>query len=238
MTRTDRQVFDLFARLSPRRLQAATIVQAVSAIECRLLDGRTTSFELMTLDSESPPKRINSFHTTGYAWQRAIGELTRQCQELLLEMYADATIMIEFFDRPPMRARINRLRNIVRSLLGQPPGFEGPLQLSGDIVRVSRRVFGAERGNWRPIGIDHSRATPIVWSRIRDKVEPLRNRVAGQLELVAYSFRDTLRRQGGVDAAVPRADIRDWLRGSAFCGVWIVEWHLKCVCDWIERPAA
>ena len=124
--RAERQVFALFAQLAHLHLKAGTIVQVAPTVECNLMNGQKASFELMTLDSEEPSKRIHSFHTT------------------------------------------------------------------------------------------HSRATPVAWSRIRDKPDPGLTPAGSQFELIAYSFRDTLRRQSTGNAEIPHADIIDWLRGPRF----------------------
>ena len=76
----------------------------------------------------------------------------------------------------------------------------------------------------------------VVWDRILDKVEK-RYKIAGRFELIAYSYRDPLFHQRPEDALPPEADILEWLRGSAFMRVWIVEWRFKRVYRRYDRPA-
>ena len=77
---------------------------------------------------------------------------------------------------------------------------------------------------------------PVVWDRIRDKVEK-RYKIADWFELIAYSYRDTLFHQRPEDAVPPEADILEWLRGSAFERVWIVEWRFKRIYRRFDRPS-
>jgi hypothetical protein len=237
----ERRVFDLFVQRSGLRVKAETILQSAPDFQCNLEDGQGVSFELMTLDSEDSSRLVSSFHTTGYAWQRAIDGLTAPHRALFMEIYSDATVALEFRDRPDMRARLQRLREVVACLLKQPGKFKGVLEVNGDKVTVAQRLLGREAlPGIGPVGFDtiQSAPKPIVWTRIREKVDPKCYRMGGRCELIAYAFRDTLFNEAPGHASVPRADIRDWLRGSAFARVWVVEWRFKHVYGQIERPAA
>jgi hypothetical protein len=86
--------------------------------------------------------------------------------------------------------------------------------------------------------LDSLSPTPqaVVWERIRQKVEK-RYKISGRFELIAYSYRDTLLHQRPENAVPPEADIREWLRDSAFARVWIVEWRFKQIYRRIDRPS-
>lgn len=235
------QVFDLFVRRSGLPVKAETIVHSAPDVQCSLEDGQGATFELMTLDSEDSPRLISSYHTTAYAWRRAIEGLTSRRRALFREIYSDAAIALEFRDQPDRRARLQRLGDVIACLLKQADKFKGVLEVNGDRVTVTKRVpERAGLAESRPVGFDRIGMTPtaLAWARIRDKVDPKLYRAGGRCELIAYLFHDTLFRRATAHVFIPRADIRKWLHGSAFAGVWIIEWQFNRVYDRIERPAA
>jgi hypothetical protein len=229
------KVFRLFSQLTKLPVEQDTVEQSTDGpdISCILENGERVTYELVTIDSDRSSQTWGDFYSTSGAWARSVKALAEQRRQMFLDRYRHASITPEYGTRPSRRERDERVSLIIDKLLEQPAGFIGLLDAGRDKVRVERKVG---RGP-RPIALDSMSPIPqaVVWDRIRDKIQR-RYKVAGPFELIAYSYRDTLLHQAPEDAQPATDEILDWLRGSAFSRVWIVEWRFKTIYRRFDRP--
>lgn len=227
--REELEVFKLFARQARMHVIPETIEQSKSApdIRCTLENGEILTTELVRLDSEATSRRFSDVYSAPAADVLALRGLPEEERDLYLARYAGAVISVEWSRNLRKRERISQHRALIDLLRQQPTGFTGALE--SDAARVSvARPPGRRTGG--PIVSTSStvRSDPVIWSRVRDKLK--RYKLGGRFELLAYSLRDWL------NDAIPDADIREWLRGSSFARVWILECVSKRVCRRIDRP--
>ena len=232
------EVFKLFARLTKLPVKPNTIEQKLDApdISCTLRNGETVTYELVTLDSDRSSQTWGDFYSTSGAWARFIKSLSEDRRQMLFDRFRHASITPEYSIRPDRKERGERMALIIDKLLEQPSGFIGLVDCGQDKVRVEKKLGRSEAHGSGPFMLDSMSPIPqsVVWDRIREKVEK-RYKIGGRFELIAYSYRDTLFHQSPEDAAPPVQAIREWLRGSAFSRVWILEWRFKQIYRRFDR---
>ena len=234
------EVFKLFARLTQLPVRWDTVNQKLDSpdIFCRLENGETVTYELVTLDSEESSQTWGDFQSMSGAWARCIRSLPEDRRRSFFDLYRHASITPVYSTRPSRKERGARIALLIERLLEQPAGFTGLVDCGEDSVRVEKKLSLSAAQGTGPTMLDSLSPTPqaLAWERIRKKVEK-RYKIAGRFELIAYSHRDTLFHQCPEDAMPPAEDIRGWLRDSAFSRVWIVEWRYKRIYRHFDRPA-
>lgn len=230
-------VFKFFAGCVRLPVRPGSIRQDAPDISCELTSSERITFELVTLDSRQSLRTWGDFDTMPGAWNNAIQLLQEDRRQLYFEHYRHAAITPESRSRPERPERPARMAAMLQRLLEQPAGFIGTLKCGEDRIKVEKKP-GRSDAPGGPFMLDSLSPTPqaVVWERIRQKVEK-RYKISGRFELIAYSYRDTLLHQRPEDAVPPEADIREWLRDSAFARVWIVEWRFKQIYRRIDRPS-
>jgi hypothetical protein len=223
----ERDAFDLFARCARWRVKTGTVRQSVPDISCTLDNGESVTVELVSLDPAETRRRFNNVLSDSSS-QRALKMLPPERRDLFFERYRGRAITVGFKGEPGTRDRTVRWRAIIDQLLQQQVGL-GSLSSDGDTVKVEPIAQGPATAGPITLTLSSASSDPISWVRIHDKVQK-QYRVGGRFELLAYS------RYHWLDSTVPEVEIREWLRGSAFARVWILECVSKRVVHRVERP--
>lgn len=228
--------FRLFSIVAGWEVRAENIHQGIPDITCTLVDGSLRQLELVSLDAGHTLRRMSNFKLTQPMWERAIAGLPSAKNQSVRERYSNASLGLHFVREPDRKEMKTIFPEIIDRLFDLPADHVGPIfPLDGrhPWVAWSRLSRGGYSGGPFIVAVSASRPFKPDWNRIKDKLMTKGYRFGDEVELLAYSRYDTL--LPSIEDAVPTVQIQEWLQGSTFSRVWVLDGFMRTIEALITR---